>query len=178
MNSLTLHFRCTDCNGLPQAKIFLNQQLIHDHKFLSVEESLSISVDESVGDHVLTIERHSKTEKNCVYTDGKIIQDQILEIVKITVDDTEIPAYALDSYCEFAWSDRIDPGSRYFGPNGTWTFRFSTPIITYILDTRINHESRYNQDYQFPWSYKHGPDSVQEILDTIKQVEKRVNEIL
>ena len=178
MNTLTLHFRCTDCNGFPEAKIFLDDQLVCDYKFLSNEESISLNVNDQPGDHCLKVERHSKQNNNFVLIDGKIVKDQILEITKLSVDDIDIPMYILDSNCEFRYLNRVDAGSRYFGPNGEWTYKFSTPIIQHILDLRIAHESQYNQDYQFPWSYRHGPGTAQNIISTIEELEKKINQIL
>jgi hypothetical protein len=178
MNLLTLKFRCIDCNGLPQARIKLNGDLILDHQFTSVEESHSINIDSVSGDHVLTVERYNKQSYNMILEDGNIVQDQILEITDVQVDDTSIPEFVVYENCEFSWDTQVHAGSRYFGPNGVWTYRFSTPIITHILDLKIKHESKYNQDYLFPWSYKLGPDSVATIVQSINEVEKKVNEVL
>jgi hypothetical protein len=178
MNLLTLKFRCIDCNGLPQARIKLNDEIILDHQFTSVEESHSINIDSVSGDHVLTVERYNKQSYNMILEDGNIVQDQILEIIDVQVDDTSIPEFVIYENCEFSWDTQVHAGSRYFGPNGVWTYRFSTPIITHILDLKIKHESKYNQDYLFPWSYKLGPDSVATIVQSINEVEKKVNEVL
>lgn len=178
MNTLTLHFKCTDCNGFPSAKILVDDQLVHDHKFSELQESLLVSLSVKPGDHVLTVERYNKQQQNFVFEDGKILKDQILEIVKLSVDGVDIPAYVVDSNCEFAYHDRVDAGSRYFGPNGVWTFKFQTPLIQYILDCRIEHESYYDQSYQFPWSYRHGPGTARAVIETIEQLEEKIQQIL
>lgn len=178
MNKLTLHFRCTDCNGFPQAKIILDNELICDHNFLCDQETIVLNIDTSPGDHCLIVERHSKKNDNFIFVNGKIIKDQILEIIKLSVDNIAIPMHIVDSNCKFSYHDRVDVGSRYFGPNGIWSFTFSTPLIQHILDLRIVHESKYNQDYQFPWSYKHGPTTAQKIITTIENLEKKIDQIL
>jgi hypothetical protein len=178
MNLLTLKFRCIDCNGLPQARIKLNGDLMLDRQFTSVEESHSINLDSASGDHVLTVERYNKQSYNMILEDGNIVQDQILEIADVLVDDLIIPEFFIYENCEFSWGTQVHAGSRYFGPNGVWTYRFSTPIITHILDLKIKHESKYNQDYLFPWSYKLGPDSVATIVEAIDEVEKKVHAVL
>ena len=178
MNLLTLKFRCNNCNGLPQARIKLDGYLILDHQFTSVEESHSINLDSIAGDHVLTIERYNKQSHNMILEDGNIVQDQILEITDVLVDDISIPDFIIYEHCEFSWETHVHAGSTYFGPNGVWTFRFSTPIITHILDLKITLESKYNQDYLFPWSYKLGPESVATIVAAIDDVEKKVHEVL
>ena len=178
MNLLTLKFRCIDCNGLPQARIKLNGDLVLDHQFTQTEESHSIKINSASGDHVLTVERYNKRSHNMILENGNIVQDQILEITDIQVDDTSIPEFVIYENCEFSWDAQVHVGSRYFGPNGVWTYQFSTPIITHILDLKIKHESKYNQDYLFPWSYKLGPDSVAAIMASINEVEKKVHEVL
>jgi hypothetical protein len=178
MNVLTVCFRCTECNGYPYARIMLDGQLLHDHAFTQAEEIISINIDTLPADHILTVERYNKQYHNVVLQQDQIIQDQILEITNLLVDDVAIPINLVDTHCSFAWDGHVHPKSRYFGPNGTWTYKFSTPIITHILDLRIEHESQYNQDYIYPWSNRLGPMSVQEILDTIKQVEQRIHQVL
>ena len=135
-------------------------------------------IDTVSADHVLTVERYNKQYHNMVLQQDQIIKDQILEITNLLVDDVAIPLNMIDPHCSFAWDDHVHAGSRYFGPNGTWTYKFSTPIITHILDLRIAHESQYNQDYVYPWSNRLGPTSVQEIVDTIDHVEHRVHQVL
>lgn len=178
MNTITLQFRSRNCNGFPKAKILLDDTLVHDHQFSTGEESLSVVVNTNIGNHVLTVERYGKQPHNMVILDGAIIEDQILEITDILVDGVSIPVLVIDRSCEFKWDDNTHVGSRYFGPNGLWTYRFSTPLITHILDQRIEHESQFDQDYQFDWSYKHGPGTVDAIIKTIDQIKSKVNEIL
>jgi hypothetical protein len=156
----------------------LDGQLLHDHAFTQAEEFLSINIDTSPADHILTVERYNKQNHNMVLRQDQVIQDQILEITNLLVDDVAIPINIVEPHCSFAWDGHVHPKSRYFGPNGTWTYKFSTPIITHILDLRIEHESQYNQDYIYPWSNRLGPMSVQDILDTIKQVEQRIHQVL
>lgn len=178
MNLLTLKFQCVDCHGLPQARIKLDGNLILDHQFTSNIESHSITLDSACSDHVLTVERYNKKSCNMILENGNIVQDQILEIIDVLVDDVRIPEVLVYENCEFSWDGQVHAGSKYFGPNGVWTYRFSTPIITHVLDLKIKHESKYNQDYLFPWSYKLGPDSVATITALIDEVEKKVNEVL
>lgn len=177
MNILTLKFRCVDCNGLPQARVCLDGKLVHDHEFTTLEQSLDIELH-GTGDRVLTVERYNKQRRNMVLHNERIVLDQILEIADILVDGVSIPDLLLQEHCEFSWDNNTHRGSRYFGPNGTWTYCFSTPIITHLLDLKIAHESKYSQDYEFPWSNRLGPNSVQEIISTIAEVEKKVHEVL
>lgn len=108
---------------------------------------------------------------------GIIIRDQILEITELQVNGSRIPDYVLDQRSRFEFGDQCHIGSRYFGPNGNWTFEFETPLITWILDQKINHEAKYNHDYQFPWATQLGPNSVHQILKKIDDIRHRLDQI-
>jgi len=178
MNILTIKFRCIDCNGLPYARIMLDQKLLHDHAFTTLEESLQILCPTDNQPHTLTVERHNKQQHNMILDGQTIIQDQILQITDLLIDNISVPSYILDNHSRFCWLDNEHKGSRYFGPNGVWTFDFATPFISWVLDEKIKHESHYNNDFQYPWSNSLGPDSVDRILTTISQVENKVHEVL
>lgn len=150
--------------GYPCIKISLDDQLLLDHHFTSDQWTFSIDLDHEPARHVLCIERYGKTNDN-----WSPDLDQIVEILHVSVDGIHMPNYILDRHSRFEFDNQLHQGSRYFGPNGLWTFEFSTPIITHILDEKIRHESQYNQDYLYPWSYRLGPDSVNNIISNIDQ---------
>ncbi len=62
MNKLTLHFRCTDCNGFPQAKLILDNELICDHNFLCDQETIVLN-NETQEDFEQTLDFLSKNQK-------------------------------------------------------------------------------------------------------------------
>lgn len=178
MNILSFHFRCHECNGYPQARIKLNNSLVKDHAFASSEETIEVTLPNEPGNHQITVERYGKLKHNMIFVNGQILQDQILEIISVMVDGVPVPINLVEQHCKFEWDSTVHAGSRYFGPNGTWTYSFATPYITHLLDLRIQHESQYNQDYHFPWSNRLGPDSVQEITAMVDQVTQRVQQVL
>jgi hypothetical protein len=167
-NKLTINFKSTECNGFPSIKILHNNNLLIDYTLESYECSYTITIDLSPAHHTIIVERYNKTENN---------PDQILEITNITVDGITIPEFLLLTNSKFEFDDQVHYGSKYFSPNGIWSFNFNSPVITYILDQKILHEAKYNQDYQYPWSYKLGPDSVAQISANIDLALEQVNKL-
>jgi hypothetical protein len=178
MNTLTILFRAIECNGYPAAKIFLNSRLVHDIVFEEDETEVSIPVAHDAGSSVLTVERYGKTRHNMVINNGTIEKDQILEILDVRVDNISFPEFYFADNCVFEFLDQQHVGSRYFGPNGTWTLKFGTPLITHLLDAKILHESQYSQDYEYPWSYRLGPNTAEFLLSEMDKVEQRVHQVL
>jgi hypothetical protein len=171
-NTIQINFKVSEHNGYPCIRILLNDQLLVDHQFVDTLWTYEFSLGNDVASHCLQIERYGKTDLN--YSTEK---DQTVEIVDITVDGIKVPTYILDKHSKFEFDTQVHMGSRYFGPNGVWTFNFVTPILTYILDEKILHEAQYNQDYKFAWSYKLGPDNVNNILSNISKVEHRLEKL-
>ena len=167
-NYITLHFKGTNDNGFPSVKISYDNKLLVDYTLESEEFSYSIPIGPLDGSHIVSVERYNKTEKNI---------NQILEITEVKVDNITIPDFFLMSHSVFKFNNETHQGSRYFGPNGIWSLTFYSPLITYILDQKILHESKYNQDYIYPWSYKLGPDSVTQISKNIKFAIERISKL-
>lgn len=160
------------------AKISLNGTVLHDVVFDQSETQIQVPVSIEAGHCVLAVERYGKQRNNMIIHNGNIVQDQILEITQVQVDNVAIPDFYLSSHSTFVFGDQTHPGSRYFGPNGTWSLKFDTPVITHLLDAKILHESNYSQDYQYPWSYRLGPDTVKFLLGEMDKVEQRVHQVL
>jgi hypothetical protein len=179
MNILTLSCRATEYNGFPKVTVLLD-----DHVFSEVEIStelfdILIPLDNTCSKKCLQLHRYGKTDQNVlVDTQGKIVQDQTLEILQIKIDGTLIPTFFISNNVQFEFDNQCHSGSCFIGPNGVWTFKFYTPIIEYILDEKILHESDYNQDYQFAWSYKLGPNSVNTINAKIDSLIKKISTTL
>ena len=164
MSTLTLSCKATEYNGFPKVIVLLDNNILSELEIYTEIFDISIPLNQDKSQKCLQLRRHSKTNQNFLLNaEGKIIKDQTLEIVQITIDDVLIPKFFVTNNAQFEFDDRSHPGSCFIGPNGVWTFKFQTPIVEYILDQKILHESKYNQDYQFPWSYKLGPESVNTI---------------
>lgn len=173
--NIELQFRCQWCQGWPKISVELDGKSLCHHEFSNSDESLSIVIPRSIGSRELSIIRYGKTPENMVLdSNGSIIKDQILEIESARVNGSVIPNYIFDQYSQFKFNDQIHSGSRHFGPNGIWSFVFVEPFITWILDQKISHEAKYSNDYIYPWSYKFGPGTVEEILNKIKSTREKV----
>lgn len=175
MTELTINFKSQFCNGWPQIKIYVDSEQIVSHDFTEVQEHVNFNIPSDHREHVISIERYGKTADNMVFHDQNIVQDQILEIMDIRVDGVKIPEYILDQHTRFEFQDQVHTGSRFFGPNGIWYLPYHGSLVTWILDQKIIHEAQYNQDYEFPWSYKLGPHSVNTIIDEVTTVLDKVN---
>ena len=172
---LKFQFRCQPCNGWPRIQVKIDDRLLCDHDFSQDEEYLTISVPVATGTRKLSITRYGKTQDNTkVDEHGNIVQDQILEIKSVDVRGSRIPDYIFDQHSVFQFDDQTHLGSRYFGPNGQWTFEFVEPLVTWILDQKILHEAQYSNDYIYPWAYKFGPGTAQATLEKIRSTMTKV----
>jgi hypothetical protein len=171
-NTVKINFRASNHNGFPSFKIKLDGQVLIDQTLDDSNWHYEFALPTCDRSLELQIERYGKTSEN--YSPE---HDQILEITSIEIDGILVPNYVLDKHSQFEFDGQIHIGSRYFGPNGLWTWTFSTPILTYILDEKITHEAQYNQDYEFPWAYKLGPNSVNTILSKIQQAMDRIQRL-
>lgn len=173
-NILKFTLRSTNVNGWPMVRAKFNQDLFRDICIQQELTTFEISVPlEILPNCKVTIERYGKTSDNQSQTD-----DQIVEIIAATIDGSLVPDFVFSKFSKFEFDSQSHNGSRYFGPNGTWIFEFNTPIITWLLDQKIMHESQYDQSYIYPWSYKLGPDSVNTLGSQLESVTLKVNNIL
>ena len=172
---LEFEFHCQWCQGWPMISISIDDLPVCDHAFSQETEFLTIAFPRANGPRKLSIVRHGKDTDNVMTDhDGIIVKDQTLEIRSVKINGSRIPDHIFDQHSQFSFNDQIHQGSRYFGPNGTWTFNMIDPLITWILDEKIQHESKYNNDYIYPWAYKFGPNSVEQILHKITATRQKV----
>ena len=105
-------------------------------------------------------------------------KDELVTLIGVTVDGTQIPEWPIRQTSSFQFAQQILEGCLEWQPPGTWSWKFQQPIITWILDQKIAHESKYNQDYKYPWSYKLGPDSVETIGSKLQTAIARIDQDL
>lgn len=172
-NQLTLTLQGNNVNGFPSVRLSLDDILVLDTTLTQEEFSFQIPVSNTESSHRLKLERYGKQ-----YFNTTDYEDQILEISSIKIDEVELPDFIIHKHSKFEFLDQCHYGSTYFGPNGSWTFDFGSPIITWVLDCKIMHESQYSQDYQYPWSYKLGPNSVVNLTEKLSDVYQKVQKIL
>lgn len=175
-NVLSLSLTSTYCNGWPQVRVFLNNTLIKDC-VVNNELVVPITVDKLVKNYTLQIQRYGKTDQNFVFEDNKIVKDQVVELTSLAVDGVKIPSYVINNCSKFCFDNQTHLGSCYFSPNGQWEFEFQAPVVTWLLDQKILHESLYSDDYKFDWSYKLGPTSVDVLSSKYKEALDKINQI-
>lgn len=178
-NTLTFFCRATNHNGFPLIKLMLDGVDLPAYTINQELFTVSVDLDFACKQRILVIERYGKTDHNVsVDTNGNIVKDQYFEILDVKIDDTRVPDFIMQSCIRFEFDNQCHPGSRFFGPNGIWTFEFETPFVQFVLDQKILHEAKFNNDYVYAWSYKLGPDSVAKLTNEINTVINKVENTL
>jgi len=172
MNKLSFCFKVSELNGWPKVKFFVDQNIVKDHCFSTSVESVDIFIDYTSGAHVLKIERYDKTDNNLLFdsTTLQIIKDQTVELKSISVDDVELPISFLYRGI-WKWNNKQEHGSLYWGPNGTWTWSFETPVIDWVIRENRKHQDGHI-DLLTP--YKHDLSMCYKYLD---QLETAIHEV-
>jgi len=122
----------------------------------------TIDIDRTISTHLIKIDK--KTDDH-----------NVIRLQAIFVNGIALPQWLLHDQGVFSWHNNQHKGSMIWYPAGTWQFCFDTPLLTWILDQKILHETKYNQDYLYPWSYKLGPDSVSRIGGKIDRILEKIN---
>lgn len=166
MNSLTLSFSTTFCNGWPRLKFYIDNNLYQE--FVAKSESciISVPIDLVDGDHELVVELWGKTRLNTLVNNDVIIKDQLVTLDMMCIDGIQLPNL-------FKYIGVFDNGLSLqspcvtWGQNGQWRWNFTTPCITWALKKINQEEEKYFTRQQL------GEDSGNESLAF-----KEINEIL
>lgn len=163
-NCLTLHFRAVECNGWPSIRILVDNDILQEYKFHQELTKIDLSLDLLDGNHVLEIERYGKTDKNIVFVDGKILKDQLVELVDMYIDNVKLPdMFKYNS--KFCYDDKELPSSLVWGPNGTWTWNFATPLLQNLIDLK-------NSGIDSPDMVIPNKDNSDELLSQVREFKK------
>lgn len=179
INNISLVLKSTNVNGWPKIKINVDNDVIFDDQIIESQlVNFYVLATTQSHSHVVTIERYGKTEENCVIDlNNNVVSDQYVELAEVKVDGIVIPDMYIRNNSKFEFNQLTYEGSTTWMPNGIWSWTFKSPIITHILDWKIYHEAKYTDDYKYPWSYKLGPDTVDDRLKKIDQVLAHINEV-
>lgn len=177
-NILKVVVKSTECNGWPNLNFYLKNQLVEKIEGCSELHSFKVGLPATKSQTFIKLERYGKTDNNFILKNQQIVKDQTIEIINVLVDDIELPDYLIYQNCYIEFNEVRHDGSRFLGPNGVWIFNFETPIITFLLDEKIKHESKYNDDYKYPWSYRLGPNSVDTLTKEYSLVKDLIHKIL
>jgi hypothetical protein len=163
-NCLTLHLQASECNGWPKIRILIDNDIIQEYEFNQATVTIDIHIDLLDGDHVLEIERYGKTDQNIVFVDGQILKDQVVVLEDMYVDGVKLPEmFKYDS--KFCYNNLEFPSVLTWGPNGVWSWRFTTPLLTNIID-------RKNAGLSSPSLVIPNLDNVTALLDQIEKFKK------
>jgi len=163
-NRLTLHLQATECNGWPKIRILIDNDIIQEYEFDQPMAVVEIPMDLLDGNHVLEIERYDKTDQNVVFVDGKILQDQTVILLDMYFDGVKLPEmFKYNS--KFCYNDLELPSVMIWGPNGVWSWKFTTPLLENLIDCK-------NAGVTSPSLVIPNRDNVAELLDQIDQFKK------
>jgi prepilin-type processing-associated H-X9-DG protein len=134
MDQLVFNFHATEYNGWPQARVIINHKSVVDFTAHTPSFRLPIDIKYADGVHQLEIQRHSKTDANVLFVDGKVLQDQLLTLESIYFNDVQLANQFLyrGIWC---WDGREQPGALTWGVNGSWKWEFGIPFVQWAVDS-------------------------------------------
>lgn len=167
---LTLHFRATECNGWPTVRILIDDDIYHDVGLDQDETFVHVPIRVLDGSHLLKIERYGKNNNNMVFVDGIILEDQIVELLDIYVNDIKLNDTLKYRNALFKYHDQEVNNGFLWGPNGTFEWKFETPLITWLIYSKQQIEDDSN-DLYIP-----GKRNVSVLFNEIEKFKKYLNE--
>ena len=177
--TLEFVFRANPYLGYPRIKTFLDGVELPKLTIDTDHIVISVAVSDQPQKRLFELERYGKTPKHTALdSNGKIIADQYLELIDIKVDSISIPEFLIYTNTKFVGHNLEQTGCRVIGHNGIWSFEFETPIIQYVLDQKIINQAQSSDNYQYSWSFQLGPNSVNQMLEEIDTVTKKVQQNL
>ena len=163
-NRLTLQLQASECNGWPKIRILIDNDILQEYEFDQETATIDVPLDLIDGDHVLEIERYDKTDNNIVFVDGQILKDQSVTLVDMFFDGVKLPdLFKYDG--KFCYNNLELPSVLVWGPNGVWTWKFTTPLLENLID-------RKNAGVSSPSLVIPTQDNVTELLDQIDKFKK------
>ena len=98
-------------------------------------------MDLKPGQHLLEFERFNKTDDNTLVDQhGNIIQDQLVTLNEIWYENIRLPVDYLWQGT-FCYNGHSLASVLCWGPNGTWSWPFQTPVLPWMINTR--NQNRY-----------------------------------
>lgn len=149
MNIMSFCFESQNCNGWPQLRFIIDNDVHLEHQISQNSERVDLSIDLLPGLHSLDIERFGKRiPDNIVFKDGQILQDQMICLTDIYIDDIKLPDMIKYSGI-FKYEDQVISGGLWWGPNGIWNLPFATPLIDWVINIKQKNQHAVDLlDYQ------------------------------
>jgi prepilin-type processing-associated H-X9-DG protein len=164
MDYLTFNFQATEYNGWPQARIVVDQEVVTEFVANSSNFSVSIDVKYPNGIHQLEIQRHSKTDNNVLFVDGKILQDQLLTLESIYFNNVRLADQFLYRG-KLHWDCNEYPSVLTWGVNGSWKWEFGIPVVQWAVDST---DQELHPDLVIP--HKNNEDSLKQKIQSLRKV--------
>lgn len=153
-------FKTTEFRGWPSLVFRVDGDTVLDHRFQHDSETVRLACDFAPGPHHLEIERYGKNDHNVDFRDGKIWQDQTVELESIAVAGVTLPqSFLFDGV--WRWNDTVETGALFWGPNGVWSWNFELPMIDWAL--------RYHRKNRIPH-----PDLLDPITDDTTELKRQL----
>ena len=168
MSDLKFVFRATECNGWPKLRLSIDSHTLLEYEFSGPEGEVSLNLDIfSPGKHTLCIERWGKLDSNVVFQDGKILQDQTVELKSIWYQDVQIPE-SLYWLGVFYFNDVQIPAGLLWGPNGKWQWDIELPFMKWAI---YQHQKKLQPlaDIYIP-----GCEDIDSLMEELNSFEKKI----
>jgi hypothetical protein len=132
LNQLELTFNATESIGWPKLRFFINEDLIEDFQFKTNNATVVIPIDLIDGEYMLSVELYSKPESSTQY----------VELTDMCVDGIKL----VDFYKwlgVYKFNNQVHPQALRWECNGVWEWKFCIPLLTYLLDKKIENEEKF-----------------------------------
>ena len=169
----SLKFTVTECNGWPQARFLINNQLLIDHTFCGLHEKIDLDLQLNPGQHLLEIVKYGKTDDNCIVQGDTIVQDQTIALTGVAFDDITLPEPLLRRGI-WVWGETTQEGSLFWGPNGVWSWHFELPIVPWAVRIMRNSGNPH-KDLLDPW-HEQDASWLDKTLSALDQLEKKIHD--
>lgn len=170
-SKIVLDLVATFCQSWPRIEVDIDnknsKQYLLDRPF----NKITLRVSDDPGSHALNIKLIGKTHDHTKVEHGQITQDQTVTLRNIYVNDVDLPQLFL---YQGTYNDGQSERQQCltWGINDSvWTWAFDTPIIDWAIWCKNENDNQYKSAEQ-SWQMQS-----QKILETLAELEKRVNAI-
>lgn len=132
MNLLELTFNATKSDKWPKLRFFINEDLIEDFQFVNNNATVAIPIDLIDGEYVLSVELYDKQQGSTQYVE---LMDMFVDGIKLIDFYKWLGVYKFDN--------QVHPQSLHWECNGVWEWKMRIPLLTYLLDKKIENEERF-----------------------------------
>lgn len=117
----------------PRTKIYLNNDVLYTG-LLTEPQTLIWEGNLIEGEQIIKLVYRDKDVSQTVLEDDVIVKDQLINIDALSIDDINCDKL-LHTLSEYEHSDGTTETSVInLGKNGTWTFKFKSPVYIWLLE--------------------------------------------